>query len=84
MKLEISYNLVVGNNIESTYELLFAVLPIHVFWDLLQCLEYGDIYLRCKAIFGEQQCNYSSAAQFGTCLTLQICDIKRWLEQLPW
>ena len=44
-----SYNLTVGNDIESTYELIFAVLSIQVLWDLLhkvilQYLEYGDMY----------------------------------------
>ena len=46
-----SYNLDVGNDIESTYELIFAVLSIqvHVLWDLLHrvmlhYLEYGDMY----------------------------------------
>ena len=35
MKLEMSYNSVVGNDIESNYELIFAVLSIQVLWDLL-------------------------------------------------
>ena len=44
-----SYNIVVGNDIESTYELIFAVLSIQVLWDLLHrvilhYLEYGDMY----------------------------------------
>ena len=29
-----SYNLVVGNDIESTYQLIFAVLSIQVLWGL--------------------------------------------------
>ena len=46
MMLEMSYNLDVGNDIESTYELIFVVLSIQVLWDLLhrvilQYLEYG-------------------------------------------
>ena len=48
-KLETSYNLVVGNDIESIYELIFAVLSIQVLMDLLHrvmlhYLEYRDIY----------------------------------------
>ena len=49
IKLEMSYNLVVGNDNESTYELIFAVLSIQVLLDLLHrvilhYLEYGDMY----------------------------------------
>ena len=29
------YNLVVGNDIDSSYELIFAVLSIQVLWDVL-------------------------------------------------
>ena len=34
MKFEMSYNLVAGNDIESTYEMMFAVLSMQVVWDL--------------------------------------------------
>ena len=49
MQLEMSYNLVLGSDIESTDELIFVVLSIQVHWDLLhrvilQYLEYGDMY----------------------------------------
>ena len=44
-----SFNLVAGNDIESTYDLIFAVLSKQVLWDLLHrgilhYLEYGDMY----------------------------------------
>ena len=44
-----SYNLVVGNDIESIYELIFAVLSIQVLRDLLHrvilhYLDYEDMY----------------------------------------
>ena len=44
-----SYNLNVGNGIQSTEELIFPALSMQVLWDIqheviLQYLEYGDVY----------------------------------------